>query len=57
MVEIKQSGRCGLPGEIKMMDYPSTPFINNTRDDTVTGIMAQIGKSTSKIKSNKPKGK
>jgi len=57
MVEIKQSGRCGLPGEIKMMDYPSTPFINNTRDDTVTGIMAQIGKSTAKIKSNKPKGK
>ena len=57
MVELKQSGRCGLPGEIKMMDYPSTPYINNQRDDTVKGVMEQISKSVSKIKSNKVKAK
>ena len=57
MVELKQSGRCGLPGEIKMQDFPETPYINNTRDDTVTGVMAQISKSIGKIKSNKVKAK
>ena len=55
MVELKQSGRCGLPGDIKMQDYPEVPYINSQRDDTIKGIDKRRSNAISTIKKHKDK--
>jgi hypothetical protein len=57
MVKMEQSGRTGLPGEIKMADYPKEPWVSQSSDDTITGIDAKRSKNVARVKASMAKNK